>query len=83
LKTVSIAEAKARLPALVQAAEAGEQVVITRHGKPVAEVTPIRAPSRQDWEAGLDWLASRWPMRAPAIQDAATLIREMRDEGDH
>lgn len=83
MKTVSMAEAKAKLPALVQAAEAGEQVVITRHGQPVAEVTPIRTPSHQDWLDGLDWLASRWPLRTPADQDAASLIREMRDEGDH
>lgn len=37
---VSIAEAKNRLPALIRAVEAGEKVVITRHGKPVAQITP-------------------------------------------
>jgi len=35
---VSIAEAKNRLPELIRAVEAGEQVVITRHGKPVAQI---------------------------------------------
>ena len=33
---VSIAEAKSHLPQLIRAVEAGETVVITRHGKPVA-----------------------------------------------
>jgi len=37
---VSIAEAKNRLPELIRAVEAGESVVITRHGKPVAQITP-------------------------------------------
>lgn len=37
---VSIAEAKNRLPELIRAVENGEKVVITRHGKPVAQITP-------------------------------------------
>jgi prevent-host-death family protein len=36
---VSIAEAKNRLPELIRAVENGENVVITRHGKPVAQLT--------------------------------------------
>ena len=39
---VSTAEAKNRLPELIRAMEGGEQVVITRHGKPVAEIMPPR-----------------------------------------
>jgi prevent-host-death family protein len=37
---VSIAEAKNRLPELIRAVENGETVVITRHGKPVAQIAP-------------------------------------------
>ena len=37
---VSIAEAKDRLPELIRAVEEGEKVVITRHGKPVAQLAP-------------------------------------------
>ncbi len=36
---VSVAQAKDRLPELIRAVEAGETVVITRHGKPVAQLT--------------------------------------------
>ena len=43
---VSIAEAKNRLPELVRAVESGEEVVITRHGKPVAQITPAPATRR-------------------------------------
>ena len=35
-------EAKARLSELIAAAEKGEKVVITRRGRPVVELTPVR-----------------------------------------
>lgn len=44
---VSIAEAKNRLPELIRAVEAGGAVVITRHGKPVAQLTPAPMERRQ------------------------------------
>ena len=44
---VSIAEAKNRLPELIRAVENGEKVVITRHGKPVAQITPPPTERRQ------------------------------------
>jgi prevent-host-death family protein len=37
---VSIAEAKERLDELIRAVENGEPVVITREGKPVAQIGP-------------------------------------------
>jgi len=37
---VSIAAAKKRLPELIRAFEEGERVIITRHGKPVAQLAP-------------------------------------------
>ena len=38
---VSIAEAKAGFAQLVARAEAGERIVITRHGQPVAQVSAL------------------------------------------
>jgi prevent-host-death family protein len=38
--TVSVADAKDRLPELLRAVEDGAKIVITRHGKPVAEIGP-------------------------------------------
>ena len=45
---VSIAEAKARFAALVSRAEAGETIVVTRNGRPVASLGPLprRGPIR-------------------------------------
>lgn len=42
---VSTATAKNRLPELIRAVERGEQVVITRHGKAVAQIVPPPEPA--------------------------------------
>jgi prevent-host-death family protein len=44
---VSVVEAKNRLPELIRAVEQGENVVITRHGKPVAQITAAPSERRQ------------------------------------
>ena len=38
---VPLSDAKARLTDLVRQAEAGEEVVLTRHGKPAARIVPM------------------------------------------
>ena len=40
MRTVQVAEAKAKFSALLAAAEAGEEISITRHGKVVARIVP-------------------------------------------
>ena len=44
---VSIAEAKNRLPELIRAVEGGKKIVITRHGKPVAQLSPAPPERRK------------------------------------
>jgi prevent-host-death family protein len=41
MNSVSLREAKARLSALVQAAEQGKETVLTKHGRPAAKIVPI------------------------------------------
>ena len=40
---ISVSDAKAQLTGLVRRAEAGDKIVLTRHGRPVARLVPIRA----------------------------------------
>jgi prevent-host-death family protein len=84
MRSVSVAQAKAQLPSLLQAAEAGENIIITRHGRPVAEV---RGTGGFDIDPndrhGLKWLAERRAKRTPLLQSAVELIREMRQADDH
>lgn len=44
---VNVAEAKAQLSKLLDAAAAGDDVVIARAGKPVARLVAIEAPPRR------------------------------------
>ncbi len=47
MKTVSIHEAKAKLSGLVETVEkGGGRVVLSRYGKPIAEITPYRKRKR-------------------------------------
>ncbi len=41
---VSVTDAKAQLTDLVRRAEAGEEVILTRHDRPVIQFKPVRAP---------------------------------------
>lgn len=75
---IPLAEAKARLSELVARAEAGEAVRITRRGRPVAEITPIRRERKPLDVEALRRLTESMPM---ATESAADLIRRMRDEG--
>ena len=38
---INVHEAKTQLSRLLAAAEAGEEVIIARHGKPVAKLVPV------------------------------------------
>jgi prevent-host-death family protein len=75
METIGLFEAKTHLSELVARAEQGEEVIITRHNKPVAKlvrVTPIDQDAQARREAiealmgasrgrrlGLDWRALR------------------------
>ncbi len=39
---ISVTEAKAQLTELVRRAEAGEEIVLTRHGHPAARLVPVK-----------------------------------------
>jgi prevent-host-death family protein len=81
--THSVAEAKNKLPELIDRALKGEDVVITRHGRPVVELKPIPKPVQRVTPEALDWLAARRVGRKNISEDAGTLVSKMRDEGEH
>lgn len=47
MRTVNVHEAKTHLSRLLEAVEAGEEVLIARAGKPVARLAPLRAGKRR------------------------------------
>jgi antitoxin (DNA-binding transcriptional repressor) of toxin-antitoxin stability system len=59
MKTATIADAKSHLSSLLADVEAGEEIVITRRGRPVAGGVPHpRDASALHWEALHVWVES-------------------------
>jgi prevent-host-death family protein len=76
MKTVNLAEAKAKLSELVTDAQNGEVVEITRRGKPVATLVGAKRPRKPiDFER-LRALTADMPMQT---ESAGEFIRKMRD----
>ena len=75
----SVADAKNHLSELINRSLAGESVIITRHGHPVVELTPVKQAGRRFTPDDLDWLAThRVDMNSTV--DAGTLLSRLRDE---
>ncbi len=72
---VSIKEAKNKLSELVRRAEAGETVVITRDGKPVADLLPHSAKT-----GGLNWAALREYKKKHGIEKFVEFIPDDFDD---
>jgi prevent-host-death family protein len=79
MAVVSVAEAKNRLTALVMAAEAGETVTITRHGKPVAELRAASGGKVCD-PRSIDWIRRQLAHIPHSDRTGADIVSEMRDE---
>lgn len=50
---ISVSEAKAQLTDLVRRAEAGDEVMLTRHGQVVVRLVPVKAKPTSDERARL------------------------------
>lgn len=75
-RKVSVAEAKSHLSELIAAVEAGDEVVITKRGVPVATILPRPRPKEK---IDLEWLR-QMTAGMPTGEDSMSVIRQMRDE---
>jgi prevent-host-death family protein len=87
-QTIGLFEAKTHLSELVARAEAGDEVIITRHNKPVAKIVPVADAPQFDVEkrraaiAQLDALREELRRRhgSMSTEEIVALIREGREE---
>jgi prevent-host-death family protein len=80
--SVGAYDAKTRLSELLDRVERGEQIVITRHGKPVARLIPEGGHSVADALAAVAELTRhRKELAARGVRIMQADIRAMRDEG--
>ena len=77
MTSVSLAQAKAQLGALVARAEAGDDISITRHGKPVARLVAAERPLKPVDTELLRKFVETMPVQEQSTED---FIRQMRDE---
>lgn len=80
MSTIGAYEAKTKFSELLERVENGERVTITRHGKPVAEMVPLKKhdPERvRQGFAQLRALAQRVKLDDLTWEE----LKEMRDEG--
>lgn len=63
---VSLTDAKAQLTDLVRRAEAGDEIILTRHGRPAARIVPIETkPDRARRMAVIDKVRAAAIARGP------------------
>ena len=72
MKSFNLHYAKTHLSRLVDAAVAGEEVVIARSGKPLVRLTPV-PPTKTERALGLDrgkiWMADDFDAPMPDLED--------------
>jgi prevent-host-death family protein len=69
---ISVSEAKGQLTELVRRAEAGDEVILTRHGHPSVRLVPVKTvPDRKTRRVLLESLRASAALRATPGPDAA------------
>jgi prevent-host-death family protein len=80
MTAIGVYEAKTQLPKLLQRVSRGERFIITKHGRPVAELVPASAKGAPDVKQIIkqmqEWQDREGPTLGPGLS-----IRELREEG--
>lgn len=77
---VGIYEAKSRLSQLVERVEAGEEIVLTRRGRPVAKIVNVAPATKRDRARLMrEVRALAAKIRIPRSLDIRDLVAEGRD----
>jgi prevent-host-death family protein len=81
----SVAEAKNTLPKLIARALQGEEVIITRHGKPVAELRSVQQPAAAPGgtpRGTYEWLRARRDARPAVGLTSVEILDLLYETGD-
>ena len=73
-------DAKTHFPALLDRIEKGEEIIITRRGKPVAEMRPVKKRKKEEIAKVVSRMLKRRDERGPVLGKKIT-IRQLRDLG--
>lgn len=82
MATTGLRELRQDASALIRRAEAGERIIVTVSGRPVAEIGPVRSPRR--WRHGDDVTAVfTEPVDEEWAQDLRGFDQSLRDPFEH
>lgn len=80
MRSMTLADTKAQLSAVVNRVAAGEEVVITRRGKPVARIVAERAAPEYETSAMLKNIRDFVLRQKPQKTSAVRAVRQLRDQ---
>jgi prevent-host-death family protein len=79
---ISVTDAKGQLTELVRRAEAGDEVILTRHGHAAVRLVPVReVPDRTSRHALLEAVRASGAVKAAAGPGAARSQDDLYDDG--
>ena len=76
---IGAAQARVHLPKLLTRVQRGQRFIITRYGRPVAELRPVASRSRDEIRSAISWLADFQAAHSGGSPTVRELIREARE----
>lgn len=80
MTAIGVYDAKTQLPKLLERVRRGERFVITKHGRPVAELVPARTEKAPDVKQIIQQMQEWQEREGPTLGPGLT-IRELREAG--
>ena len=80
MTAIGVYEAKTQLPKLLLRVVRGERFLITKHGRPVAQLVPATAGAEADTKEIIQQM-QQWQEREGPTLGSGLTIRDLREEG--
>ncbi len=75
MRTITFTEFRKQASSVLSAVEKGEVVVVMRHGKPVAEISPVTPPTQTP-----SWKRPGLRLTAKGLELSSAILEERRHE---
>jgi prevent-host-death family protein len=80
MTAIGVYDAKTQLPKLLDRVSRGERFLITKHGRPVAQLVPASIRPEPNLEDIIDEM-QKWQEREGPLLGPGLTVRELREEG--
>jgi prevent-host-death family protein len=77
---IDVYEAKTQFPKLLERVRRGERILITKHGRGVAELVPAKTEGTPDVKQIIQQM-QEWQEREGPTLGAGIMMRDLREEG--